>query len=363
MSTPPRPLHERIPLLGAVRAGLRRAFFGAAQAAARTADGRSTARMAAPELDRRPTALDELDPGAPLPYADLGRAHTAPTRGAGTILVTGRFRCGSTALWQVFRGIDGCTAYYEPFNERRWFDPELRSDRVDPTHRGAVDYGREYESLPELRRLYRPEWIDRRLHLPADAWEPAMRDYVDALIAAAPGRAVLQFNRIDFRLPWFRAQYPDAQIVHLVRHPRDQWISCLRPPEAFPASAGMQDFRAHDRFYLLPWAEDLRHEFPFLDPARYDHPYELYYAIWSLSWRFGRRFAHRTITFEALAGDPHGELTRLFETLNLDADVEAAAARLDPPPPGRWKSYAPAEWFAERETRVEERLTGVLGAR
>ena len=38
------------------------------------------------------------------------------------IFITARFRTGSTLLWNIFRHIEGCTAYYEPFNERRWFD-------------------------------------------------------------------------------------------------------------------------------------------------------------------------------------------------------------------------------------------------
>ena len=63
---------------------------------------------------------------------------------------TERFRSGSTLLWNIFRNRKGKTAYYEPFNERRWFDPEARSSRVDATHRGVSDYWREYDGLGEL---------------------------------------------------------------------------------------------------------------------------------------------------------------------------------------------------------------------
>ena len=49
--------------------------------------------------------------------------------------------------------------------------------------------------------------------------------YIDQLIRRAAGRPVLQFNRVDLRLPWLRAHFSDATIVHLYRHPREQWMS------------------------------------------------------------------------------------------------------------------------------------------
>jgi len=63
------------------------------------------------------------------------------------VFITARFRSGSTLLCNLFRQVDACTAYYEPFNERRWFDPSVRGNRVDPTHRDVEDYWREYDAL------------------------------------------------------------------------------------------------------------------------------------------------------------------------------------------------------------------------
>src|SRR5262249_20225535 len=134
---------------------------------------------------------------------------------------------GSTLLWNLFRNIPGHTAYYEPFNERRWFDPAARGSHTDPTHRQVEDYWLEYEGLSALGQFYQERWIDHDLFMDADDWNPAMKSYVEMLIDRAPGRPVLQFNRIDFRLPWFRQYFPRAKIVHLYRHPRDQWCSSL----------------------------------------------------------------------------------------------------------------------------------------
>ena len=47
-----------------------------------------------------------------------------------------------------------------------------------------------------------------------------MKQYVQLLIEKASARPVLQFNRVDFRLPWFRHHFPHATIVHFYRHPK-----------------------------------------------------------------------------------------------------------------------------------------------
>jgi hypothetical protein len=54
------------------------------------------------------------------------------------VIVTARMRTGSTVLWNLFRNMTGVTAYYEPFNEKRWFLPREQKDQIDPTHRNVV---------------------------------------------------------------------------------------------------------------------------------------------------------------------------------------------------------------------------------
>ena len=66
------------------------------------------------------------------------------------IFITSRFRSGSTLLWNLFREVGGCTSYYEPFNERQWFNKALRGDDVDSSHRGVDDYWAEYNDLERL---------------------------------------------------------------------------------------------------------------------------------------------------------------------------------------------------------------------
>jgi hypothetical protein len=73
--------------------------------------------------------------------------------------------------------------------------------------------------LEVLGEYYREEWIDHNLFMGSDFWDPRMKRYISILIERAPGRPILQFNHVDFRLSWLRQNFPHAKIVHLYRHP------------------------------------------------------------------------------------------------------------------------------------------------
>jgi hypothetical protein len=289
-------------------------------------------------------------------YPELGRAPVATgAAGPPPIFITGRFRSGSTMLWQIFRKLPGMRAYYEPLNERRWFDPQQRGNRVDPTHLGVSDYWLEYEGLERLNAVFQDSWIDRHLFMDEGFSDPDLKAYVHALVEAArPGRAVLQFNRVDFRLPWLRRTFPHAQVLHIYRHPREQWCSALGDIRAFPRDAHFKDFAAHDRFYLLAWARDLRFRFPFLDEARVSHPYQLFYFIWLLSWQYGQRHADYSVQFERLVAEPESELPRMLRPFGItDADVSGLARVMVAQPQGKWRSYADDAWFRAHESACE----------
>lgn len=293
------------------------------------------------------------------PYKDLGSSQYGlqPALRDDVIIITGRFRSGSTLLWNLFRNIDGITAYYEPFNERRWFDPHTRGDRVDPTHKRVEDYWREYKGLEELSEYYCEEWIERHLYMSTAFWAPRMKQYVECMINKAPARPVLQFNRIDFRLPWFRQNFPNATILHIYRHPRDQWCSTLMDPQCFPKNGTVSQFAAHDKFYLRMWAQDLKYHFPFLDENLISHPYQLFYYIWKLSYVFGHAFAHHSVAFEDILADPDAQLHTLMSTSCIRGyDPEKLKSIIENPVVGKWRAYADNEWFQQHETTCETML-------
>ena len=345
-----------------MRRPLRTALFRFVRRIFETDDGRLIlADALGGLLPRRPTVPLDTGDFTP-PYPDLPeRPSPGEPRHSAPIFITGRFRSGSTLLWNLFRHVEGCTAYYEPFNERQWFDPLKRGTRIDPSHQHASAYWREYDGLGILKRYYREEWVSRDLYMDAAAWNPPMREFVRILIDRAASRPVLQFNRADFRLPWLRAHFPEATLIHVYRHPRDQWCSSLMG-DSFPLDGSVQDFASQDRFYLLPWARDLRYRFPFLDERAALHPYDLFYWLWKLSYHFGRTYAHHSIVFEDLVAGPREGIPHLMQLAGVSSfDLGRLLTLVARPEVGRWRSYAPAEWFLSREERCEQVLAEFFG--
>lgn len=289
------------------------------------------------------------------PYSELG-AVTGSARSSSPpppVFITGRFRSGSTLLWNLFRSVPGVTSYYEPFHERRWFDPAVHGGRVDPTHLGVSDYWAEYEGLAELGQHFSSEWKFRHLYMPASAWNPRMQRYIEVLIERSRGRAVLQFNEVDFRLSWLRARFPAAPIIHIYRHPRDQWCSTLLE-HAGQAMCRLRDFEDLDKLYLLPWARDLRQYFPFLTVEGDAYAYELYYQVWRLSHLFGRIYADLSLSFESLLASPRAGVRAILDAGGMaEVDAERLVALIKPVTVGKWRAFAEGDWFGEIEARVD----------
>ena len=350
-------------LVRKVRSASREAFFRLFERFSRHEKGRSIlARISRGFCQEEPRLGDE-DLGDP-PYADLG---TADPRGGvrarqDIIFITGRFRSGTTFLWNIFRSIPGMTAYYEPFNERRWFDPAARGARVDATHKNVAEYWKEYEGLEDIGNYYRLEWTDTNLYMDARFPDVGMRKYIERMVEHAAGRPVLQFNRVDFRLPWLKSQFPGAKIVHLYRHPRDQWCSALMGRACPRDDMTFSSFEPYDGFYLTSWVRDLKYPFPFLDETEIAHPYQAFYLIWRLSHAFGRRYADASIRFEELVEDPVAIAGRLLDALGIrDHDPRKIREIHAKPDLGKWRAYADDDWFRKHESRCETVLKEHFG--
>ena len=348
---------ERIPPLWWLRNRARRWFFASLRHVASIPESRDilsrqlhsqNAASLPPEL----SAWGQLQ--APYPELRRARLQDRTCERSDVIFVTGRFRSGSTLVWNLFRQLPACTAYYEPFNERRWFDPGTRGSHVDKSHLHVADYWAEYVGLESLAADFSAAWKSERLYMPAHAWEPAMQRYIETMIEQAAGRPVLQFNEVDFRLPWLRARFPRARLLHIFRHPRDQWCSTLGRDLKSSTSHTLAEFAEVDGFYLLPWGRDLQRCFPFLTLDDGSHPYELFYQIWKLSYLFGRLYSDVSISYESIVTRPEQTLRSTFASLAVaDYEMSTLLPLVNPAALGKWRSYAADDWFERIEQRVD----------
>lgn len=295
----------------------------------------------------------------PLPYQYGSQNMSTAIGGKGApIFITARFRSGSTFLWQLFRHISGVTSYYEPLNESKWFLRGQSQPQVDQTHLGAKDYGAEYEGMEDLDRFFDPSWSTRCLYMDHTHYDQNLRRYIQELIRRAKGRAALQFNHADFRLPWLRANFPEAYIVHLYRHPREQWVSIVRKGASIPLDAKFElgAISNSDGFYTLDWARDMRHVFPFLEPAG-RHPYELHYLLWRLSYSFGRTYGNISVSYEEFVSNFEEVADSLFQSVGIEnADLVKLSKLNCGKTDSRWPSYAKNDWFSKLEAKCDREL-------
>jgi hypothetical protein len=299
-----------------------------------------------------PMPAQYRSPGTPRAVAPDTRSESGP------IFITARFRSGSTFLWQLFKSIDGITCHYEPLNEAEWMTKGSDDAHVDATHIGVDDYRAEYEGMEDLAEHFEKGWAFHYLYMDETHHNPKLELYLSELVARAQGRAVLQFNRVDFRLPWLRAHFPDARILHLYRHPREQWMSIVGKSARIAPDATIEPGRitSVDGFYTLEWARDLRHVFPFLEPAG-KHPYELHYLLWRLSHSFGLAYSDASVCYEDLVDDFEHVASSMLQGLGVHhADIAQLAKLNHGKQKTRWPEYANEAWFSEREAKCDSEL-------
>jgi len=262
------------------------------------------------------------------------------------IFLTGRFRNGTTVLWNIFNAQDGYTAYYEPLN-----DCLIHGIRHTPpmeSHRGVASYWDAYKPIQEvLPKYHQREFAFQRLVLEKGEKHEALEAYLDFLIdRTRRSRAVLQFNRVDLRLPWLRETYPKAKIVHIFRDPRNAWVSSRRhlPEEEW-------DNPYHpDAYDLFQWIVALRRDFPFLASAK--NAYEAHYYLSRLSRIMGDRMADCSIDFDKeIMTCTDTALGRLVENGCLDPEnVPRARTVIESIEEQPWSRFRSDAWFTDIET-------------
>ncbi|MES2204463.1 MAG: sulfotransferase [Pseudomonadota bacterium] len=267
------------------------------------------------------------------------------------IFITGRFCSGTTFLWNFFNSSKYYHAYYEPLH------PGLLASiqHIAPkkSHQGVDDYWQAYTSLPELEKFYSPTFGFERLVLQADEPHNSLKNYIHYLSQNGDNKQVaIKFNRIDFRLPWIKKNFPQAKIIHIKRNPRDSWKSSRAhlPDEV---AKDMFQFNAYE---LTQWVIALDENFPFIIDNS-TSSYHLHYFLAKLSEKFALQNADETISFEEdITKNFDGFIQKITDTTGLNKkDVtDYASKRIVP----ELKQYSAEEiaWLESVEKECDEIL-------
>ena len=257
-------------------------------------------------------------------------------------------------LWNMFRQIPEVRAYYEPLHEKL---PEMIRQQIPPqrSHPNVDDYFREYAGLDDLSQHHRADFGLTRLYLEqGDVW-PELKEYIEFLLTSTPqGQVpVLQFNNVDLRLGWLRANFPDIPIIHLYRSPREQWFSSIRE---FPhlVDRGPEP----DPYSIATWSRDLASQFPFLSGPYVESAYQRFYYLWRLSYLAGTRQTDLSVAYEDILADGPEEARRLLGVSGLarEENVERAVSIMTSGP-STWREPShDDEWYAMQEEKSDAML-------
>jgi hypothetical protein len=295
-------------------------------------------------------------------YRELGKTfEDQNTQKKKPIFITGRFRSGSTLIWNIFKHLDEYTAYYEPLlHEKPSMRGIERNFKTDPTHIGVRSYHEEYRSIPDLDGFHKSNWAFNRLYMGGSDFDFKLEEYIQKLIDSTSKIPVLQFNRVDFRLPWLIKAFPEARLIHIFRNPRDQWISMINNDTYVPKDYKFSDYFYPNinTFYLYDWWRDLKFELPILEIQNLSHPYQIHFLLWRISYMYGKRYCPISICFEELLMDTENLLLALFKYVGADPSQLSRIKKLvdGNDKKGKWEYYADDEWFKRLEMQSENLL-------
>ena len=228
------------------------------------------------------------------------------------IFITGRFRSGTSFLWQVFNELEGYCAWYEPLH------PQLLSaiKHVKPKcdHVGINDYWQSYRDKPEFESAYSMQFATKQLYLEAEDEYDELEAYINCLIDLSETEVpVIQFNRVDFRLPWLKAKFPEAKIIHIERNALQLYYSQRKHIDL------MHRDEAHywDAYELMPWCYALQPQFPFLISTDIDHAFYSFYMIYQLSKLMAAEHCDVSITLDSQVFQSNKFIDKLASVVDL----------------------------------------------
>lgn len=273
------------------------------------------------------------------------------------VFIVGRFRSGTTLLWSLLRKSGVYTAFYEPLQDNLHALLTAGS-KVDESHIGVESYFDEYEVLgEELWKYWKKRFGISRLLMGYNDNDPDLKKYLDYLISQAQKHdrlAALKFVRMDFRLPWLRANYPDAKIIGIIRNPRENWASIVsKTPEELRTNANL-----NTGYDLVVWSASLGSAMPWLISKDIRNSYERAYFLWKASTWYLSKYCDILIDYDRDVIDkPELFIEKFSEATDVPGNGwlnEISVANNK-----KWKAYEKVIDFDSSEKYVDQVISGL----
>ena len=244
------------------------------------------------------------------------------------IFITGRFRSGTSFLWQLFNHLDGYCAWYEPLH------PHLLNaiQHVEPKkdHIGIKDYWQSYRLKPEFESAYSMQFATQQLYLEAGDEYIELEAYINKLINLSESDVpVLQFNRVDLRLPWLKSKFPEAKIIHIERNPLQLYYSQRK----HIGSSHQNAVHYWDAYELMPWCHSLQPHFPFLLSTKKNHAFYQFYVIYQLSKLIAEEHCDVSINLDSQVFQSEEFISQLSKVVNLSQTHKTQIKNMTHVPP------------------------------
>ena len=264
------------------------------------------------------------------------------------IFISGRFRSGTSMLWNLFNQLPQYCAWYEPLHTNLL--KHIAHVKPKKDHLGIDDYWQNYRSLNELSQFYKAEFGYDRLLLEKHEKHEKLAQYIEYIIAQSGDKIpVLQFNRMDLRLGWLRNKFPNATIININRNAFSSWVSSRKHLQH---EADKNDESHPDAYDLMQWSVDLAQHFPMLLPKHNRNSYYRHYFIWKLSRLISDSNIDIHLSLEQDFLNTDNGISLLAKKLNWDKQAIEQVKKLIQKPQSHMQSTSLPNAFKDIETRI-----------
>ncbi|HEY3823886.1 MAG TPA: sulfotransferase [Bryobacteraceae bacterium] len=239
------------------------------------------------------------------------------------VFLSGDFCSGSTLLFTLFRETGEYHCLYEPLH------PRLREYLVWPLrvyehHFFVNDYFDEFKGFSRIGELFNPDWAVHNLYLTGEDRADDLYRYLNYLIETGfqrRSKVLLKFNRATFRLPWLKARFPTAKIVHVYRDRESQWKSIVsRGQQASGRDDIGQGSPQFEGFNIGSWCEDLKGVFPELAIEQSRTGFERFSRLYDRSLAAHLAESNFSVEYRTLCRDFEVTCRRMFDEAGCSAD-------------------------------------------